>query len=381
MSVFRTLACLILLALSTRAFAAADTAAIDKVMGEAISKGLIAGGVVLVGNRSGTVFEQGYGRVSGVPDARPMSADTVFDLASLTKVIATTPSVLKLASEGRLSLTDPVQKWFPEFLGHGKEQIVVYNLLTHTSGLDDFPLDPAAPMASAIAGAASQKVKGEVGSRFRYADINFILLAELVRRATGAGLDLYSYASFYLPLGMIDTGFNPLNKGRCASTVADDRVYTGEPQDRLCRQLGGIAGHAGLFSTAADLARFCRMMLAGGELDGRRVIDARAVQQMTAPYFARGGQVVRGLGWDIDSPYSAPRGHGFSRASFGHTGYSGSSVWIDPDSDAFVILLTARLDYHRTKEFNRLRSDVSTAACSVFGVPPVLREMARFNDR
>ncbi|UFS69634.1 beta-lactamase family protein [Geomonas sp. RF6] len=380
MSLLRIIICFLLISLSTEALAAGEPAAIDRLIEEAIGKGLIAGGVVLVGNRGGTLFQRAYGRVSALPDARPMTVDTVFDVASLTKVIATTPSVLKLAADGRVSLTDPVQKWFPEFAGHGKDQVLVYHLLTHTSGLDDFSLASVNPLGSAIEGSALQKLKGEVGSRFRYADINFILLAEVVKRATGAGLDLFSYASFYHPLAMNDTGFNPAKKERCASTVVDDRIYTGEPQDLLCRQLGGVAGHAGLFSTAQDLARFCRMMLSGGELDGRRVLDQRAVQQMTAPYFSRHGQVVRGLGWDIASPYSSPRGNRFSDGSFGHTGYSGSSIWIDPESDAFVILLTARLDYHRTKEFSKLRSDLSTIACTLFGVPPVLQEMADFND-
>jgi CubicO group peptidase (beta-lactamase class C family) len=154
----------------------------------------------------------------------------------------------------------------------------------------------------------------------------------------------------------------------------------GEVQDPLCRQLGGVAGHAGLFSTARDLGRLCRMMLGGGTLDGSRVLATRTVDQMTAPYFSRGGGVVRGLGWDISSPFSSPRGNGFSRISFGHTGYSGTSIWIDPASDTFVILLTARLDYKNTHEFNKLRGDLSTVASQLFGIPPELGEMARFND-
>lgn len=380
MTLLRTIICILLLSLSSQAQAAGQPAAIDRLMEGAIGENLIAGGVVLVGNRSGILFLQPYGRVSAAVDARPMTVDTVFDIASLTKVVATTPSVLKLAAEGRLSLTDPLQKWFPEFAGRGKENVLVYNLLTHTSGLDDFSLTWGNALPSAIQGAALQQLKGEVGSRFRYADINFILLAELVRRVTGAGLDLYSYASFFHPLAMNDTAFNPLKKERCAATIMEEKVFTGEPQDPLCRQLGGVAGHAGLFSTALDLARFCRMMLSGGELEGRRVLEARAVQQMTAPYFSRGGRVVRGLGWDIASPYSSPRGEGFSGASFGHTGYSGSSIWIDPEAEVFVVLLTSRTDYRRVNEFNKLRRDLSTIACTLFGVPAVLREMADLND-
>ena len=371
--------CLLVILLAS-ACCAADQPRIDSLLNEAIGRDLIAGGVVLIGNRDKILFEKAYGRTSPFPDAPPMSVDTIFDIASLTKVTATTPSVLKLAEEGRLSLLDPVIKWFPEFAGKGKDAILVMNLLTHTSGLDDIPLSSVNPMPSAIEGAASQKLKGEVGHRFRYADLNFILLAELVRRATGAPLDLYARVSFYRPLGMSDTAFHPRETGRCSGTISDDRVLFGEPQDYLCRQLGGVAGHAGLFSTARDLARFCRMMLSGGALEGKRVLAQRTVDQMTAPYFSRGGMVVRGLGWDISSPFSAPRGEGFSRISFGHTGYSGSSIWIDPTTDTFVILLTARLEYRKAHDINKLRGDLSTLAAQIFGIPVEFGDMARFND-
>jgi CubicO group peptidase (beta-lactamase class C family) len=378
-TLLRSFLCATLLALAFPAFGA-DPTPIDALLSDAISHNLIAGGVVLVGSRDKILFERAYGRVSAAPEARATTLDTVFDIASLTKVIATTPAVLKLAEEGRLSLLDPVVKWFPEWAGRGKDAILVLNLLTHTSGLDDIALSSASPLASAIEGAAAEKLKGEVGSRFKYADLNFILLAELTRRATGAGLDLYTQVSFYRPLGMNDTSFNPRDKGRCSATLCDDRILTGEVQDYLSRQLGGVAGHAGLFSTASDLARFCRMMLSGGTLDGKKVLAQRTVDQMTAPYFSRGGDVIRGLGWDIASPYSSPRGLGFSKGSFGHTGYSGSSIWIDPASDTFVILLTARLDYKKVHEFNKFRGELSTLASLLYAVPPELWDMGRFND-
>lgn len=371
--------CALLLAMASPC-PAADNARIDALLADAIGRQLIAGGVVLIGNADRVLFRKAYGRIFDRQDAPPMTVDTIFDIASLTKVIATTPSVLKLAEEGRLSLLDPLVKWFPEFRGRGKDSVLVLNLLTHTSGLDDIPLSGEHPLQSAVQGAAEQSLKGEVGSRFRYADLNFILLAELVRRSTGAGLDLYSRVSFYRPLGMSDTSFNPLDRERCSPTLADERVLQGEVQDPLSRRLGGIAGHAGLFSTAADLARFCRMMLSGGMLEGKRVLARRTVDQMTAPYFSRGGEVVRGLGWDISSPYSSPRGVSFSKVSFGHTGYSGCSVWIDPEADSFVILLSARLDYRHGHGFNKLRGDLSTAAAASFGIPAELRDMARFND-
>ncbi len=355
---------------------------IDRLLERAISNGLIAGGVVVIGNHDGVLLQRAYGKTSIEPAARFVTTDTIFDLASLTKVIATAPAVLKLAEEGRLSLVDPLTRWFPEFVGRGKDDLLVVNLLTHTSGLDDFSLSSVNPLQSAVEGAAAQTLKGELGSRFKYADINFILLAEMVRRVTGVGLDLYAATSFYGPLAMKDTTFNPSGGSahRCALTLTSDSVpLAGLVQDYLARQLGGVAGHAGLFSTGADLALFCRMILGGGTLNERRVLSDRAISQMTAPYFSRGGAVIRGLGWDIDSPYSAPKGVGFSRESFGHTGYSGSSIWIDPATDTFVILLTSRLEYRNINEFRKLRGNLSTLAAQLFAVPLDILELVHFN--
>ncbi|WP_343213478.1 serine hydrolase domain-containing protein [Geomobilimonas luticola] len=342
---------------------------VDQLLESAIARGLVTGGVVLVGNRQGVLFEKAYGRGLGGPDSPGLTVDSLFDIASLTKVVATTPAVLKLAEERKLSLVDPVVRWFPEFSGKGKDDLLVLNLLTHTSGLDDFSLSSVNPLQSAIEGAAHQRLKGEVGNRFRYADINFILLGELVRRASGVGLQEFVANRFYGPLAMRDTGFSPdpAKAFRCAATRgAENQLLQGQVQDYPARQLGGVAGHAGLFTTIHDLARFCRMILNEGELGDVRVLSERAVRQMTVPYFSRGGDVMRGLGWDIASPFSSPKGEGFSRYSFGHTGYSGSSIWIDPASDTFVVLLTSRVDYGRTKEFSRLRGDLSTLAASLF---------------
>ncbi|GFE58263.1 metal-dependent hydrolase [Geobacter sp. AOG1] len=356
---------------------------VDQLLESAISHGLVTGGVVLVGNHEGVLFEKVYGRGLGGLDSASLTTDTLFDIASLTKVVATTPAIMKLAEERKLSLVDPVVKWFPEFSGKGKDDLLVLNLLTHTSGLDDFPLSADNPRQSAIEGAAQQRLKGEIGSRFRYADINFILLGELVRRVSGVGLNEYVADRFYGPLGMRDTGFkpDPAKAIRCAATRgSDNQLLQGQVQDYPARQLGGVAGHAGLFTSIHDLARFCRMILNDGELDSVRVLSERAVRQMTVPYFSRGGGVMRGLGWDIASPFSSPKGNGFSRYSFGHTGYSGSSIWIDPATDTFVVLLTSRVEYAKTKEFNRLRSELSTLAASLFAVPPELAGMTRDAD-
>jgi len=351
---------------------------IDQLMEGSIQKGLISGGVILIGNRDRTLFEKAYGRVSPETDARLMTVDTVFDLASLTKVIATTPAILKLAEGRKLSLVDPVKKWFPELEGKGKDDLLVMHLLTHTSALNDFSLATEKPMLSAIEGVAEQSLKGEIGNRFHYADINFILLGEMVRRVSGETLNAYTARNFYQSMGMKATGFLPSVdlRERAASTQGDENItFSGDPQDYLARQLGGVAGHAGLFSSSADLAVFCRMMLAGGRSSGREIMAERTVNQMTAPYFSRGGKVARGLGWDIDSPYSAPRGGFFSRSSFGHTGYSGASLWLDPAADLYVIVLTTRLDFRKKAQFSQLRSELSTLAVEAFGTSLSLQEL------
>ena len=354
------------------------TERIDQLMTGAIGKGLIAGGVVLIGNRDRILFEKPYGLVSPDPLSSPVTIDTIFDLASLIKVVATTPAIMKLAEERKLSLVDPLRRWFPEFEGKGKDEVLVVNLLTHTSGLDDFGLSSSTPLQSAVEGVAGQKLKGEVGSRFHYADINFILLAELVRRVSGDPLDVYARKQFYGPLRMTDTMFTPgapLHQRIASSLASDHSQLVGHPQDFLARQLGGVAGHAGLFSTARDLSRFCRLIFGEGELEGRRVLEERTVRQMTAPYFSRKGQVVRGLGWDIASPFSSPRGNGFSRSSFGHTGYSGTSLWLDTTAGLYVILLTTRQEFNKTREFSQLRGSLSTLASELYGVPPALRDL------
>ncbi|MEI6703549.1 MAG: serine hydrolase, partial [Deltaproteobacteria bacterium] len=247
--------------------------------------------------------------------------------------------------------------------------ITILNLLTHTSGLDDATLSNVTPLKSAIQHAASQKNWNPFGNRFRYADINFILLGELIKRASGQSLDQFSMEHIFAPLGMTDTMFIPsLEIARSiAPTIGQDKLLrAGVVQDENARLLDGVAGHAGLFSTISDLSRFAVMLLDQRESNSGRLFSQRVVSQMTAPYFYSGGRVVRGLGWDIYSPFSSPRGRHFSDMSFGHTGYSGSSIWIDPERDLFVILLTVRLNYRDLRHFSMLRSDISTLAASIF---------------
>jgi CubicO group peptidase (beta-lactamase class C family) len=337
---------------------------IEFMLQQAIPQGLINGAVVVVGDHRGILYERAVGLAGFSAEAPPLTTAAVFDVASLTKVFATTPAIVKLLDEGRLSLLDPISSWFFEFEG---SDITILNLLTHTSGLHDVGLDRSDPMQSAINRAAAQIGRVPVGSRFLYADINFILLGELVRRISGLPLDRYAHQMFYQPLGMQTAGFTPSPSGNNAPTLGGGRIaLSGVVQDENARILGGVAGHAGLFSSVHDLARFAGMLLSGGQLNGTRVLSSRAVAQMTAPYFFRNGRVVRGLGWDRESPFSAPKGTIFSEFSYGHTGYSGTSVWIDPDADLFVLLLTTRLDYQRLRSFNKLRADISTLAAALF---------------
>lgn len=343
-------------------------ATIDLLLELAISKNLIAGGVVVIGNHAGILSSTARGRLTSHPDAPLLDEQTIFDLASLTKVIATTPAVMKLLDQGRISLQDPLTRWFPEFKGSEHANTTILHLLTHTSGFADFVMSTEQAMKTAIHKAAAEKNRPLPGSSFKYADINFILLGELVHRVSGQTLDNYCRNELFAPLVTPETMFLPTLSlaDRIAPTLGID---SGTVQDMNARRLGSVAGHAGLFSSAQDLARFARLMLAGGTIDGKRILSELAVKQMTSPFSCRNGTVVRGLGWDMNSPFSAPKGRYFSEASFGHSGYSGSSIWIDPKQDLFVVVLTNRLNYRDIRMFNQLRSDISTIAVAEFGKP------------
>ncbi len=367
--IFCLLFCAQPLAAADELLDSARTASIEFLMEQAISRGLINGSVVVVGNNDGILYSAARGRLTHAPDSPMLGEHTMFDVASLTKVFATTPAVMKLVDLGMLSLADPLSRWFPEFEGTGRGDKTILNLLTHTSGFIDIPLSHDEPLKSAIQKAATHKVWKQPGIRFHYADINFILLGELVRRVSGIPLDQFCNQYLYQPMGMNNTQFLPptiLTPFIAPTLDARRELVAGVVQDGNARLLGGVAGHAGLFSTAPDIARFAQMVLSNGMLYGRLIFPTQVIRQMTAPHFTSSGQVVRGLGWDINSSYSSPKGSIFSEMSFGHTGYSGSSVWIDPQHNLFVILLTTRLDYRDVRLFNRLRSDISTLAALMF---------------
>lgn len=357
---------------------AGRASSIDFMLDNAIRRSLISGGVVVVGNRNGLLYGTTRGNLFQIPGSPELSERTLFDVASLTKVIATTPAVMKLLESGRINLLDPITRWFPELEGSGRENITILNLLTHTSGIDDMEIPADDSLKQILVKTAAQN-SPPPGNRFRYADINFILLGEMIQRISGMSLDRFCSEYVYAPIGMADTQFLPQQELRAliAPTAGFDKTLSaGVVQDMNARRLGGVAGHAGLFSNATDLTRFASMILNQGSYNGIKLFDERTIAQMTVPYFYSKGRIVRGLGWDINSPFSAPRGSHFSEMSFGHTGYSGSSVWIDPEQNLFVILLTIRLDYQDVRQFNRLRSDISTLAVSIFSHPRMADEIS-----
>ncbi len=324
-------------------------------------------GAVLWFEHRGMVYHRAYGRRAIVPSPENMTQDTIFDAASLTKVLATTPAVMLLIERGFIGLDDPVQTYLPEFLGHGREHISLRHLLTHTSGLP--PGIPAKPdwvgYEAGIQLSCAQSPTATPGTLFRYSDVNFILLGEIVRRVSGQTLDRFAHEHVYAPLKMVDTGFLPPADRieRIAPTTREgDLVIRGMVHDPTSRRMGGVAGHAGLFTTATDLARFSRMMLNEGELEGTRIFQVSTVRLMVSVQTPENIGDRRGLGWDIDSAYAGPRGAHFPIGSYGHTGWTGTSLWIDPFSSSFVVLLSNRNHPTESGSVVALRRQIGTLA-------------------
>jgi len=321
-------------------------AEMDAAIAAAVAAHSCPGGVLWF-ERGGVRYHKAYGKRALVPIEEGMTENTIFDAASLTKVVATTPAVMLLVERGRVSLDAPVARYLPEFTGDGREKVTVRHLLTHTSGLR-----PGISAGSAWSGyergielACAEKPTAPPGSAFRYSDVNFILLGEIVRRVSGKKLNEFAEREIYRPLKMVDTGFLPsrLKLSRIAPTEKETNVVLrGVVHDPTARRMGGVAGHAGLFTTAADLARYARMFLNRGQLDRTRLFRVETVRLMTSVQTPGGVQERRGLGWDIDSAYAGPRGRFFPIGSYGHTGWTGTSLWIDPFAEAFLVFLSNR---------------------------------------
>jgi len=349
--------------------------AIDAAVYKAIDENRIPGAVVIVGHDGQIVHRKAYGKRSLFPQLEDMTVDTIFDMASLTKVIATTPSLMKLFEQGKFRLNDRVTEYIPEFQG-GRSDITIRNLFTHFSGLQpDLPLTPPwEGYDTGIKLACTTPPQGPSGVRHVYSDINFELLGELVHRLSGQMLNDYALQNIYTPLGMKDTRFLPPAEWipRIAPTERNP-PRTGQPlrgvvHDPTARYMDGVAGHAGLFSTADDLARYAQMLLNGGELDGVRVVSPLTIEEFTEPQTPPDQPVLRGLGWDIDSPYSGNRGELFPIGSYGHTGFTGTSLWIDPATKTYVILLANSVHPDQRPAITPLRSQVATIAAAAVGV-------------
>lgn len=343
-----------------------DTARLPEI--DAAIEAAIAGhrlpGAVLHLERNGAAYEKAYGRLSYEPDAAPVTTSTLFDAASLTKVIATAPSVLLLAEQGKIELDARLSSYFPECANGGKEAITIRHLLTHTSGLPSgLPAKPAwHGAAAAHALACAQAVTNPPGTLFRYSDINYILLGQLVEKVSGMRVDQFAQRHIFTPLGMRDTGYLPLRRFAAAAIapthkspsdegarglhddMAAGALLQGVVHDPTARRMDGVAGSAGMFTTAHDLARYARMLLGEGALDGVRVLSRESVRLMTTAQSPAGIAALRGMGMDIDSPYAVrPRGTVFPVGSYGHTGFTGCIVWIDPNSRTFYVFLSNRV--------------------------------------
>jgi uncharacterized protein YbbC (DUF1343 family)/CubicO group peptidase (beta-lactamase class C family) len=340
----------------------ASLAALAPAVEREIQAGRIPGAVVLVGRDGEVVYRRAFGERAREPHREPMTADTVFDLASLTKVVATTTAILQLAERGALALDDPVARHWPEFARHGKGAITVRDLLAHRSGLrPDLDLDTGwSGEREALRRIADERPLAAPGARLVYSDINFEVLGELVRRLSGRTLDRYCAERVFGPLGMRDTGFAPgagLRARTAPTQAARGTLRRGEVHDPTARRMGGVAGHAGLFSTADDLARFAQMLLDGGSLGGVRVLRPESVAAMTEPQPAAGAPAARGLGWELASPFVATGDA--QRRAFGHTGFTGTSLWIDPGTRSSVSVLTNRVHVGGRGDARPLRAEVA----------------------
>ncbi|MEW6025149.1 MAG: serine hydrolase domain-containing protein [Pseudomonadota bacterium] len=361
--------------------------AIDSAIDAAIGERRLPGAVFHL-ERGGDVYEQAYGRFSYDADAAAVTPDTVFDAASLSKVLATAPAILLLAEDGKLDLEAKLIDYFPECSGGGKEAITIRHLLTHTSGLAaGLPAKPAwRGDEAAHALACAQAVTHAPGTFFRYSDINYILLGQLVHKVAGQPLDVFAQERIFGPLGMRDTGYLPLRRIDRAAIAPTQKIAAeasasphadlaggllqGVVHDPTVRRIGGVAGSAGVFTTSRDVARFARMLLADGELDGVRILQPASVRLLTTVQSPPGIAALRGLGMDIDSPYALrPRGSLYPVGSFGHTGFTGCILWIDPASRSFYVLLSNRVYPDDKANVLALYTRLGTLAAESAGVP------------
>lgn len=342
-------------------------AVIDPLIDEELRQGEMAGAVVLVARHGRIVYLHAFGDRQLEPAKAPMTTDTVFDLASLTKPIATATSVMKLAALGQMKFDDPVVKYVPEFAQNGKQDVTIRQLLTHQSGLtpDNALQDYEDGAEKAWQRIWALPLTAEPGSRFIYSDVGFIVLAEIVHRVSGSNVHEFSRKHVFGPLGLAETGYLPdesLRRRAAATEQREGRWMCGEVHDPRAHLLGGVAGHAGLFSTAEDLAVYGQMLIQGGQYGGATILPEEIVTQMTTAQ--RVGEGLRGLGWDMRTGYSSNRGDLFSPRAFGHGGFTGTGIWIDPQLQLIVIFLSNRLHPDGKGTVNPLIGRIGTIAAA-----------------
>jgi len=350
---------------------------IDRLVVEAIDRGEAPGAVVLVTRRGHVVYRKAFGARSVAPAREPMTEDTIFDAASLTKVVATAPAIMILTEEGRISLSDPVANYIPEFAQNEKDKVTVLELLTHYSGLRaDLDLDtPWEGYERGIALACAEKLVAPPGEKFIYSDINYVVLGEIVKRVSGKSLPQFSAERIFGPLGMTDTTFRPdasLAPRIAPTETRGGTMLRGAVHDPTAARMDGAAGNAGLFTTADDLAVYGQMLLNMGAYGDTRVLSPLGVLAMTTPRFLNGRSIERGGGFDVSSSFSSLRGDLFPVGSFGHTGFTGTSLWVDPLTETAVIVLTSRLHPEGKGNTVPLRKRIaSVVAASVLDIPGI----------
>jgi uncharacterized protein YbbC (DUF1343 family)/CubicO group peptidase (beta-lactamase class C family) len=361
--------------------AAAHLPAVDAVIEQSIHENQIPGAVLIIGHDGHVIYRKAYGSRALEPRREPMTVDTIFDLASLTKVIATTTAVMQLVEQGKVRLNDPVAKYLPEFAQNGKEDITVRQLLTHYSGLEP-DLDLKTPWEgkqTAYNMAFAETLDEPPGSKFTYSDINFIMLGTLAERVSSESLDAYATKHIFAPLKMTHTRFLPpaawLTKIAPTQYDENNHMLRGVVHDPTARRMGGVAGHAGLFSTGADLAKFAQALLNGGGT----ILSSLSVEKMTRPEQPPSAPVLRGFGWDIDSPFSSNRGDLLPVGGYGHTGFTGTSLWIDPTTKSYIILLTNAV-HPRGGNAIGLRTKVATAVAASLPLTPSEKEALRWKS-
>ncbi len=354
-------------------FDAETLAAMDPLIATGIDDKKMPGCVVCVGRNGKIAWQKAYGNKRLEPKPEPMTIDTVFDMASITKSVATATSIMLLVERGKLALSDKVSSWIPEFAINEKQDITIRELLIHQSGLladnaiSHYQNGPAEAMQKIYA----LPLLNPVGTKFVYSDVNFILLGDIVQRVSGQAVHEFSQREIFAPLGMRDTGYLPREELRLRAAPTEQRDghwMQGEVHDPRAFKLDGVAGHAGLFSTADDLAIYASMMLGRGKLGDTRILDPQTVSLMTASNPVSSG--VRGLGWDKKTGYSINKGDALTDSAFGHGGFTGTVLWIDPELDFFFIFLSNRVHPNGKGSVNQLAGKLATIAAGALRKAP-----------